>query len=219
MTPGGWIRKSYINYLRVRTLYLLPDDKEIEPIYSGTFVDSDHCPKNKEERYLFRSMDQGFRDRAEMREHADSDDSDREDDIQEAMEVQPLVALGANEQADLVDQIQCASPPRRSTDRGGLHQELPVRKTRKIPTGAETTLPPPGPPGKRKRSFMRRISDLVRSGRDNSPADEETSPTAAVKERRDRRQASQSNRLTKVRDQLKSLGRKTRGGGNEPPEA
>jgi hypothetical protein len=229
MTPGRWIRRSYMDYIRVRTLYLLPKDTIIAPIYSGTFEDSDQCPRNpREEPYMHHKMDQDFNARAES-EDTDSDDSDGVPSVEIIMEEpeddsNPVVALGLDEQSELrgrVEQIKRASP--RSAHRVGTHRDLPVRKTRKIPSGEPTTPPAPEKRGKRKRSFGRRISDqtrrlIGRGERSSSPIEEEISPTAAVKERRDKRHVSLTERMTRARDGIKKMVKRG-GGGNGPPAA
>ena len=136
-------------------------------------------------------------------------------------ESNPVVALGLDEQNELrgrVEQIKRASP--RSAHRVGTHRDLPVRKTRKIPTEAPTT---PETRGKRKRSFGRRISDqtrrlIGRGERSSSPIEEEISPTAAVKARLDKRHVSLTERMTKAHDSLKKMVKRG-GGGNDPPAA
>jgi hypothetical protein len=212
-----------MDYIRVRTLYLLPGSESIEPIYSGTFDRSDHAPQNpSEEPYMHRRMEQDFNDRAWKSENAGRDESDEEESDEEAMEEpddggsNAFAALGLKEQDALrerIDQIKRASP--RSP--GGIQQDLPVRKTRKIPTGAPTTPPPPEVQGKRKRSFGRRVSDQARrliclGERSSSPIEEETSPTVAVKERLDKRSASLAQRFAATRDGLKDKFKRGRGG-------
>jgi hypothetical protein len=123
-SPGPWIRRSYMDFLRVRTPHLLPGNKHVEKIYSGTFEDSDRCPGTpREEPYLYYRMDQDFAERAREKHDYDcySDEESSEDERDEEyymphfeVEAQRLVPLGLDEDDNLrtkVERIRRATPP------------------------------------------------------------------------------------------------------------
>jgi hypothetical protein len=159
MTPGPWIPNSHMDYIRVRTLYLLPGDEDIEPIYSGTFENSARCPTIKTEAtYMSSNVEACFMGRSDP----DGDDS-WDTDMEAEAESIPVVFNGVDEEDDdelgrEVDNIKRISPRMHGTS-SEMEMALALPKTCK---SRARSSPPTGTQETRKCYFSRTISDGVR---------------------------------------------------------
>jgi hypothetical protein len=105
MTPGKWVRKSHMSYIRLRTLHLLPDSEEINRIFSGTFTESKDSPAiATQDKYISSAVEAAF-----MHAYLPEDDEGGRDELGD------LVLKGGDKDAENalaqeVQKLKSASP-------------------------------------------------------------------------------------------------------------